>query len=57
MKGATDYESQDDLKNPMNQVVAILPGDADVGGIVAVLRKAGFSSDSIGVLSDRKEAH
>jgi hypothetical protein len=56
MKGTTDYESQDDLKNPVNQVVAILPGDADVGGIAAVLRQAGFSSDSIGVLSGRKDA-
>jgi hypothetical protein len=56
MKGATDYESQDDLKNPVNQVVAILPGDADVEGIVAILRQAGFPSDSIGVLSGRKDA-
>ena len=56
MKGAIDYESQDDLKNPVNQVVAILPGDADVGGIVTVLRQTGFSSDSIGVLSGRKDA-
>jgi hypothetical protein len=57
MKGGTDYESQDDLKNPANQVVAILPGEADLGGIVAALHQAGFSSDSIGVLSGRKDAH
>jgi hypothetical protein len=57
MKGATDYESQDDLKNPVNQVVAILTGDADVEGIVAALHQSGFSSDSIGVLSGRKDAH
>ncbi len=57
MKGATDYENQDDLKNPVNQVVAILPGGADVEGIVAILHQAGFSSESIGVLSGRKDAH
>jgi len=57
MQGATDYESEDDLKNPVNQVVAILPGDADVQGIVAALHQIGFSSDSIGVLSGRKDAH
>jgi hypothetical protein len=56
MKGATDYEGQDDLKNPVNQVVAILPGDADVESIVTALHQAGFSSDSIGVLSGRKDA-
>jgi hypothetical protein len=56
MKGATDYENQDDLKNPVNQVVAILPGDANVGAIVAALHQAGFSSDSIGVLFGRKDA-
>jgi hypothetical protein len=57
MQGATDYESEDDLKNPVNQVVAILPGDADVQGIVAALYQIGFSSDIIGVLSGRKDAH
>jgi hypothetical protein len=56
MKGATDYEGQDDLKNPVNQVVAILPGDADVESIVTALHQAGFSSDSIGVLSGRNDA-
>jgi hypothetical protein len=57
MQGATDYESEDDLKNPVNQVVAILPGDGDVQSIVATLHQAGFSSDSIGVLSGHKDAH
>ena len=47
----------DDLKNPVNQVVAILPGDANVQGIVAALHQIGFASDSIGVLSGRKDAH
>ena len=30
MKGAADYEDQGDLKNRVNQVVAVLPRDADV---------------------------
>jgi hypothetical protein len=57
MKGATDYDSEGDLKNPVNQVVAVLPREADVPAIVEALHEAGFSSDSIGVLSGRKEAH
>jgi hypothetical protein len=40
MKGATDYEDQGDLKTPVNQVVAVLPPDADVSRIVAELHKA-----------------
>jgi hypothetical protein len=57
MKGATDYEDQGDLKNPVNQVVAIVPREADLQGIVADLHKAGFASQEIGVLSGRKDAH
>jgi hypothetical protein len=57
MKGATDYEDQGDLKNPVNQVVAILPREADVPTIIADLHKAGFESDAIGVLSGREDAH
>ena len=57
MKGATDYEDQGDLKNPVNQVIAILPQEADVEGLVADLHKAGFASDDIGILSGRKDAH
>jgi hypothetical protein len=57
MKGATDYEDQGDLKNPVNQVVAVLPREADVERIVADLHNAGFASDDIGVLSGRKDAH
>jgi hypothetical protein len=57
MKGATDYEDQGDLKNPVNQVVAILPREADLPTIIADLHKAGFESDAIGILSGREDAH
>jgi hypothetical protein len=57
MKGATDFEDQGDLKNPLNQVVAILQREADVETVVADLHAAGFSADDIGVLSGRKDAH
>ena len=57
MKGATDYEDQGDLKNPTNQVVAILPAEADLRKIIADLHHAGFASDDIGILSGREDAH
>ena len=57
MKGATDYEDQGDLKNPVNQVVAILPQEADVQRIIAEMHKAEFASEDIGILSGRKDAH
>jgi hypothetical protein len=57
MKGATGYEDQGDLKNPVNQVVAVLPREADAQKIVNELYTAGFSSDEIGILSGRKDAH
>jgi hypothetical protein len=57
MKGATDYEDQGDLKNPVNQVVAILPLEADAQKVVAQLHKAGFASEDIGILSGQKDAH
>jgi hypothetical protein len=57
MKGATDYEDQGDLKNPVNQVVAVLPREAEVERIVAAYIISGFASDDIGVLSGRKDAH
>jgi hypothetical protein len=57
MKGATDYEDEGDLNNPVNQVVAGLPGEADVRSIVTELNKAGFASDDIGILSGQKDAH
>ena len=56
MKGATDYDDQGDLKNPVNQVIAILPQEADVERLVAELHKAGFASEDIGILSGRKDA-
>ncbi|MBV8101804.1 MAG: hypothetical protein JOZ31_21885 [Verrucomicrobia bacterium] len=57
MKGATDYEDQGDLKNPVNQVVAILPREADLATIVRELHKTGCESDAIGVLSGRQDAY
>jgi hypothetical protein len=57
MKGATDYEDQGDLKNPVNQVVAILPREADPAKVIGDLHAAGFASDDIGILSGRKDAH
>ena len=57
MQGATDYEGQGDLKNPVNQVVAVLPREAEVERIVADLHKTCFASDDIGVLSGRQDAH
>jgi hypothetical protein len=57
MKGATDYEDQGDLKNPVNQVTAILPHETDVEGLVADLHKIGFAADDIGVLSGQDDAH
>jgi hypothetical protein len=57
MKAATNYEDQGDLKNPINQVVAIVPHEADLQGIVADLHEAGFTSEGIGVLSGRRGAH
>jgi hypothetical protein len=57
MKGATDYEDQGNLKNPVNQVVAILPQEAEVQRVIAELHKAEFASEDIGILSGRKDAH
>ena len=56
MKGATNYEDQRDLKNPTNQVVAIVPHEADLQRIVGELHEAGFASEGIGVLSGREDA-
>jgi hypothetical protein len=57
MKGATDYKDQGNLKSPVNQVVAILPREADVQKVVTDLHKAGLASDDIGVLSGPDDAH
>jgi hypothetical protein len=48
MKGVTDYEEQGDLKEPVNQVVAVLPPEADLQRIVAELHKTGFSIEGLG---------
>jgi hypothetical protein len=37
MRGATDYEDKGDLKDPVNQVVAILPSEADLKTVIAEL--------------------
>jgi hypothetical protein len=57
MEGATDYEDQGDLKNPVNQVLAILPREADSAKVIADLHAAGLASEDIGVLSGRDDAH
>jgi hypothetical protein len=57
MKGATGYENEGSLKNPVNQVVAVLPHDIDAKVIVRALHAAGVSSDSIGLLVGRRDAH
>jgi hypothetical protein len=50
MKGATDYEDEGSLKNPVNQVVAVLPSNTDAGAVIRSLNQAGFSEESIGEL-------
>jgi hypothetical protein len=57
MKGATDYEDEGSLKNPVNQVVAVLPSNTDAGAVIRSLNQAGFSEESIGELSGRQDAH
>ena len=57
MKGATDYEDEGSLKNPANQVVAVLPVDTDASAVIRSLHGAGFSEESIGVLTGRRDAH
>jgi hypothetical protein len=56
MKGATDYEDEGDLKEPVNQVLAILPADVDRSSVVKALHEAGFAEDAIGLLSGRCDA-
>jgi hypothetical protein len=57
MEGATDYEDQSSLKNPVNQVVAVLAPEIDTREVVSSLRQAGISEDSVGVLFGRQDAH
>jgi hypothetical protein len=39
MKGATDYEDEGDLKEPVNQVLAILSADVDRSSVVKALHE------------------
>jgi len=45
MKGATGYEDEGSLKNPVNQMVAVLPHDVHAKVVVQALHKAGISSE------------
>ena len=54
MRGATDYDDERALKNPVNQVVAVLGPETDLQKVISALHAAGFSEDSIGVLRGRK---
>jgi rhodanese-related sulfurtransferase len=55
MKGATDYKDKGDLKEPRNQVLAILPAGVDLSPVVMALHEAGFAEDAIGLLSGRHD--
>jgi hypothetical protein len=56
MEGATDYENEGPLKNPVNQVIGVLDPDIDTKEVIKSLHEAGISEDAIGVLSGRKDA-
>jgi hypothetical protein len=56
MEGATDYEDERSLKNPVNQVLAVLEPSIDTNAVIQSLNRAGFPEDSIGVLGGRKGA-
>jgi len=56
MEGATDYEDESSLKNPVNQVLAVLDPGVDAKVVIHSLNEAGFPEDSIGVLGGRKDA-
>jgi hypothetical protein len=56
MEGATDYEDEGSLKNPVNQVIGVLDPDIDAKEVIKSLHEAGISEDAIGVLSGRKDA-
>jgi hypothetical protein len=56
MEGATDYEDESSLKNPVNQVLAVLEPSIDTKAVIQSLNRAGFPEDSIGVLGGRKDA-
>jgi hypothetical protein len=56
MEGATDYEYESSLKNPVNQVLAVLDPGVDTKAVIQSLNEAGFPEDSIGVLGGQKDA-
>ncbi len=56
MEGATDYEDESSLKNPVNQVLAVLDPGVDAKAVIQSLNEAGFPEDSIGVLGGRKDS-
>jgi hypothetical protein len=57
MRGATDYDDERALKNPVNQVVAALSPETDLQKVISALHDAGFPEDAIGVLRGQKDAH
>ena len=56
MEGASDFEDEGSLKNPVNQVLAVLDSSVDTKAVIQSLNRAGFPEDSIGVLGGRKDA-
>jgi hypothetical protein len=56
MEGASDFEDEGSLKNPVNQVLAVLDSSVDTKAVIQSLNRAGFTEDSIGVLGGRKDA-
>jgi hypothetical protein len=57
MKGATNYDDEDSLKNPVNQVIAVLPPERDARELIKTLHEAGLPDDAIGVLSGCTDVH
>jgi hypothetical protein len=56
MRGATDYDDKRALKNPVNQVVAVVSSETDPQKVISALHGAGFPEESIGVLRGEKDA-
>jgi hypothetical protein len=42
MRGATDYDDESALKNPVNQVVAIVSPEIELQNVASALHSAGF---------------
>ena len=57
MRGATDYHDERALKNPVNQVVAVVSPETDLQKVISALHSAQFPEVSIGVLRGQKDAH